>query len=63
MSELKNKPLTKFLDLFVWEKLSETTRKQVLMLFFSFGGYLGTFIWTRKDTQRSASGWDAWLDF
>jgi hypothetical protein len=34
MCKLKNEPLTKLLGLFFEEKLSETTRKQVFMLFF-----------------------------
>jgi hypothetical protein len=34
MSKLKNKPLTKLLGPFFWVKWSETTRKQVFMLFF-----------------------------
>jgi hypothetical protein len=37
MSMLKNKPLTKLLGQFFWEKLSETTKEQVFMLFLFWG--------------------------
>jgi hypothetical protein len=36
MSKFENKPLIKLLGPFFQEKLSETTRKQLFMLFFFF---------------------------
>jgi hypothetical protein len=62
MYKLNNKPLTKLSGQFFWEKLSETTRKQVFMLVFlsSFWGHLGTLKWTQKGIQRFASGWHIW---
>jgi hypothetical protein len=54
MSKLENKPLIKLLGPFFQEKLSETIRKQLFMLFvFPFWGYLGTPNWTRKGTQKA----------
>jgi hypothetical protein len=49
MSTLENKPLTKLVGPFIWEKLSKTSRKQVFMLFvFHFGA-----IWaTKMDPNR-----------
>jgi hypothetical protein len=61
MSKLNNKPLIKLSGPFLKEKLSETTRKQVFMLFFlSFWGHLGTFKWTQKGIQSSASAQGIW---
>jgi hypothetical protein len=60
MSKLENKPLTKLLGPFLLEKLSETTKKQVFMLFFHFWGHLGTPKWTKKGTQMPAIGREVW---
>jgi hypothetical protein len=59
MPKLKHKPLTKSLGPFLKEKLYETTRKQVFMLFFIFGP-LGTPKWTQKHNQRLTSRQNVW---
>jgi hypothetical protein len=55
-TKLENKPLTKLFGSFLSEKLSETTRKQVFMLFISL---LGPFGHPQMDPKRypNAPNW------
>jgi hypothetical protein len=54
---LKKKPLTKLLGPFFVEKCSETTRKQVFMLFFfHFGAILGPVNGLKKQPKGPLVG-------
>jgi hypothetical protein len=60
ISELKNKPLTRLLSPFF---LREKVRNQKTGFYvFSPFGAIWAPQWTQKDTQRSASGQNIWLN-
>jgi hypothetical protein len=57
MYKLKNKPLTKSLDPFFWEKWSTTTAKEVFYpVLLPFWGHLGTPKWTQKGPKKVLKG-------
>jgi hypothetical protein len=61
MTKVENKPLTKLLGPFFQENcLKQPENKYFMLVFFPFGGYLGTPKWTKKGSQRPASGRDVW---